>query len=353
MSSSKADGSGEASRSASAIVAHTARGCHILKIDGYSLTKNLPTGEYIKSTPFTVGGYRWYLRYYPNGVDSKTADHIAIYLNFDETVAKAVKAQYQFRFADEVDEDPMELDEVDNFDSRSGWGYTKFIKREEFEASEHLKDDSFAVRCDIILVSEFHAEETSLAIVEVPPSDIQRHLADLLHAGRGADVVFNVGGVAFTAHRWMLAARSAVFNAELFGMMKESDTRGVVHIHDMEPRVFKALLYFVYTDLFPDMTGEEDDDAMVQHLLVAADRYGMERLKLMCEEKLCKHIDLDSVAIILTLADQHHCCGLKKSCFDFLSSRENLRAFVASDSFQHLSTSCPSIIKELILSFQW
>ncbi|KAF8726292.1 hypothetical protein HU200_019751 [Digitaria exilis] len=319
MSSSKADGSGEASRSASAIVAHTARGCHILKIDGYSLTKNLPTGEYIKSTPFTVGGYRWYLRYYPNG---------------DETVAKAVKAQYQFRFADEVDEDPMELDEVDNFDSRSGWGYTKFIKREEFEASEHLKDDSFAVRCDIILV---------------PPSDIQRHLADLLHAGRGADVVFNVGGVAFTAHRWMLAARSAVFNAELFGMMKESDTRGVVHIHDMEPRVFKALLYFVYTDLFPDMTGEEDDDAMVQHLLVAADRYGMERLKLMCEEKLCKHIDLDSVAIILTLADQHHCCGLKKSCFDFLSSRENLRAFVASDSFQHLSTSCPSIIKELIL----
>nr|CAB3459505.1 unnamed protein product [Digitaria exilis] len=269
-----------------------------------------------------------------------------------ETVAKAVKAQYQFRFADEVDEDPMELDEVDNFDSRSGWGYTKFVKREEFEASEHLKDDSFAVRCNIILVSEFQAEEISPAIVEVPPSDIQRHLADLLQAGRGADVVFNVGGVAFTAHRWMLAARSAVFNAELFGMMKESDTRGVVHIHDMEPRVFKALLYFVYTDLFLDMTGEEDGDAMVQHLLVAADRYSLERLKLMCEEKLCKHIDLVSVATILTLADQHHCCGLKKSCFDFLSSRENLRAFVASDSFQHLSTSCPSIIKELLLSFQ-
>lgn len=163
-------------------------------------------------------------------------------------------------------------------------------------------------------------------------------------------MVFNVDGVTFTAHRWMLAARSAVFNAEFFGMMKESDTGGVVHIHDMEPRVFKALLYFVYTDLFPDMTGE-DDDAMVQHLLVAADRYGMERLKVMCEDKLCKYIDLGSVATILTLADQLHCCGLKKLCFDFINSRsrKHLRAFVASDSFQHLNTSCPSIIKELIL----
>jgi speckle-type POZ protein len=161
MSSSKAGGSGEPSRSSSAIVAHTARGCHIFKIDGYSLTKNLPTGEYIKSTPFIVGGYRWCLTYYPNGKAARTADYIAIYLELDDMVPKAVKAQYQFRFADEVEEDPVELEEVDSFDSRSGWGYTMFVTREELEASEHLKDDSFSIRCDIILVNEFRVEETS------------------------------------------------------------------------------------------------------------------------------------------------------------------------------------------------
>lgn len=351
MLSSKATSSGT-SRSASAIVAQTARGYHILKVHGYSLTKNLPTGEYFSSSHFTVGGYRWCLIYYPSGSDSGTADYVGIYLALDQTVAKPVKAQYNFRFAEEMQEDPVEFDEVDSFSSRTRWGYSKFIKKAELEESGHLRDDSFSVRCDVFVINEFRAEDTPLAFVEVPPSNMHQHLADLLQTGRGADVSFHVGGTTFAVHRWMLAARSPVFNAELFGMMKESDTGGTVHIHDMEPQVFKALLYFIYTDLFPEMPqgdDEEKEDAMAQHLLVAADRYGMERLKLICEEKLCKYIDVSSVATILALAEQHHCHGLKKACFDFLCSRENLRAFVASEGFQHLNASCPSVTKELIL----
>jgi len=118
----------------------------------------------------------------------------------------------------------------------------------------------------------------------------------------------------------------------------------------MEAQVFRALFcFFVYTDSFPDMTKEDGEDVMAQHLLVAADRYSMERLKLMCEEKLCQYIDVGSVATILALAEQHHCHGLKKACFCFLSSPENRRAFVESEGFEHLSTSCPSITKELII----
>ncbi|PVH31857.1 hypothetical protein PAHAL_9G248100 [Panicum hallii] len=56
---------GEPLWSASSIVPDTARGYHILKIDGYSLTKATPTGECLDSHPFTLGGHRWYIRYYP------------------------------------------------------------------------------------------------------------------------------------------------------------------------------------------------------------------------------------------------------------------------------------------------
>jgi len=59
--------------------------------------------------------------------------------------------------------------------------------------------------------------------------------------------------------------RLYMFTAELFGAMKESDTGGVVHIEDMEPRVFKALLYFVYTDLFPmTKTTKEVEEGVVE-----------------------------------------------------------------------------------------
>ena len=54
----------------------------------------------------------------------------------------------------------------------------------------------------------------------------------------------------------MVAARSPVFMAELFGPMQEGTTSGAIHIQDMEPGVFKALLGFVYTDSMPKMEVE-------------------------------------------------------------------------------------------------
>jgi speckle-type POZ protein len=212
----------------------------------------------------------------------------------------------------------------------------------------------------VVVTNELRVEEATEAtaaadMITVPPSDLHQHLGCLLRTEKGADVVFDVAGETFAAHRYVLAARSPVFSAEFFGAMKESNTGGVVHIEDMEPRVFKALLYFVYTDLFPKMkqveegdVGDDDEDVLSQHLLVAADKYNLERLKLLCEKKLCGYINAGNVATILALAEQHHCNGLKKVCFHFLSSPANLRAVVASDGFKHLSRSCPSVMEELV-----
>jgi speckle-type POZ protein len=360
-SSTPAAGGGKPSRSSSAIVADTSSGYHILRIDGYSRTKGLPTGERLVSRPFFVGGHRWCIRYYPNGVSSQYADYISLFLALDGTVTKEVKAQQQFRLVDEdieVEEEvpSLTLAEVRSFEgaSGSGWGNLNFIKRQELETSKHLRDDSFTVRCDIVVTNEFRTEGTANpatpAYVTVPSSNLHQHLGDLLLTEKGADVAFDVGGATFAAHRCVLATRSPVFCAELFGTMKEGGTAGVIQIDEMEAQVFKALLYFVYTDLFPEPgKGDEEEDVMSQHLLVAADRYNLERLKLMCEERLCKYINVGTVATILTLAELHHCPGLKKACFDFLSSPANLMAVAAGDGFKHLSRSCPSVMEELIV----
>jgi speckle-type POZ protein len=81
---------------------------------------------------------------------------------------------------------------------------------------------------------------------------------------------------------------------------------------------------------------------------VAADRYNVERLKLICEHKLCSHIDANMVATTLALADQHKCIGLKEACLQFISSPSNLEAMMASDGYEHLKVSCPSALKEFI-----
>jgi speckle-type POZ protein len=55
----------------------------------------------------------------------------------------------------------------------------------------------------------------------------------------------------------------------------------------------------------------DEKKEMVKHLLVAADRYALERLKMICEGILCKSLDVESVATMLALADQHQCSRLR------------------------------------------
>ena len=150
----------------------------------------------------------------------------------------------------------------------------------------------------------------------------------------------------FAAHRCVLAARSSVFMAELFGPMKEM-AMNCIEIQDMEARVFEAMLHFIYTDTMPDID-QEDAFVITQHLLVAADRYDLERLKLICEDKLCMCIDTSTVATTLALAERHGCQGLKKVCFELLKSPSHLKTVLATESFDHLMTTCPSLIKELL-----
>jgi speckle-type POZ protein len=74
---------------ASTIVANTSKGYHILRIEGYSLTKETPMGEFLDSRQFSMCGYRWRIRYYPNGHHSDdSVGNISLYLKLDETVTK-------------------------------------------------------------------------------------------------------------------------------------------------------------------------------------------------------------------------------------------------------------------------
>ncbi|XP_047078332.1 BTB/POZ and MATH domain-containing protein 1-like [Lolium rigidum] len=339
--------------SRSAIVADMASGHHLLTIHGYSGTKTIPTGECTKSLPFTIGGHRWRIDYYPNGKRSEVAQYISLGLTLDEDVATEVKAKWNICLADEEEEAKqvasLASESVYKFPSRSCSPYTTFVKRENLENSKHLRNDSFTIRCDIVVVRGCRAQEHAAAFVSVPPRNLRRHLGELLKTEKGADVVFEVGGETVAAHRCVLAARSSVFSAELFGPMKEGNAASgiVVRVEDMEVVVFKALLHFAYTDSLPEMQ-KEDEDLTYQHLLVAADRYNMERLKLICEGKLCEYIDVGTVATILALADQHHCEGLKKACLNFLAAPATLKAVMATDAFQHLSRSCHSLMVELM-----
>jgi speckle-type POZ protein len=223
-----------------------------------------------------------------------------------------------------------------------GVSFGRFVERAELERSRYLKDDCFTVWCDLtVFVKEAHAKP----LVKVPPPVLQQHLCQLLSSSEASDVSFKVGRETFAAHRCVLAARSSVFKAELFGPMRKTRARSVT-IEDMQPAVFRAFLHFIYTDSLPDLDDLQGNDhcEMIRHLLVAADRYAMDRLKMLCQNILGNNLDVENVATTLALADQHNCVKLKDLCVEFLASSDKMDDVVATQGYANLKRSCPSVL---------
>jgi speckle-type POZ protein len=76
--------------------------------------------------------------------------------------------------------------------------------------------------------------------------------------------------------------------------------------------------------------------------------YGVDRLKYICETLLAATIDVDSVAAMLALAEQHGCSQLRRACIAFMASPDMLGAVMRTDGFRHLVASCPSVIKQIL-----
>jgi speckle-type POZ protein len=340
-----------------AVDAGTDSGYHLLVVKEYSrAVQDLPNGNKIWSGPFMVGGHQWCIHCYPNGGDPSCADFISLDLCLDDDsdddhdeMEESVEAKFQFSFIDQLEyQKPMHIRalETRSFSVQNRlWGCMKFMKRDALERSAHLKADCLTIRCDIMFCNDLNTQDAGDTV-----SDIGQHFKILLQDKLGSDVTFEVSGQTFSAHRCVLAARSKVFRAQLFGPMTEGIMSSAIQIKDMEAKVFEALLSFIYSDSFPEMeefktqaVEGEDEEAVevempkveeegqeeeatehvtsvrwLQDLFVAADRYDIQQLKFICEKQLSEHIGVTSVASALALAEQHHCQRLKEACFKFI-----------------------------------
>ena len=94
--------------------------------------------------------------------------------------------------------------------------------------------------------------------------------------------------------------------------MKEKIT-GSVEVEDMDPDVFEDLLKYIYSGESPNI------DLHLEELFAAADQYQLEKLKELCELKLCLKLEVSNCIDLLILGDLHHATNLKTSALKFVS----------------------------------
>ncbi|XBH95643.1 hypothetical protein VPH35_086171 [Triticum aestivum] len=153
----------EACKTVSACTTGAAQGTHVFDILGYSKLRGMGNEpeSFILSVIFTVGDHDWAIRLYPDGFQKESED-------------------------------------------------------------DHLK-----IECIITVFEKPYVTDTKLGLrkIDMPPSDMTEHVGKLLEEKEGFDVSFSVGGETIEAHRLVLAMRSPVLKAELYGPMREAKPR--------------------------------------------------------------------------------------------------------------------------------
>merc|ERR1711915_425192 len=105
--------------------------------------------------------------------------------------------------------------------------------------------------------------------------------------------------------------------------MEEKRTN-VINIEDLDSKIVYAMLKYVYSGEVQDLTSWT-----FKGLLLAADKYEMDVLKLKCESALCKAICSDTVIDLLLLADLCNAKSLRLLALKFIA--QNLISIMKLD----------------------
>jgi len=126
-----------------------------------------------------------------------------------------------------------------------------------------------------------------------------------------ADVIFELDdGTEVYAHK-LLCVRAEYFKAMFCNEWAEKEKRRIP-VKDVASHVFLQLLTYLYTDNVKISLG------IAMDLFVAADHFGVERLKCLCEKKILISINTDNAATVLVAANLHNAFSLRQSCLDFI-----------------------------------
>ena len=206
--------------------------------------------------------------------------------------------------------------------------------------SGFCQNDKLTIVCDITLATN----QLSVTInkrdsyLQIPECQLVDDIGAIFGNEDFCDVKLTVNGKDFYAHKIMLSARSSVFAAMFKHEMAEK-IDNTINITDINHQVFEEVLRFIYTGKISSIT-----DEIAAELLVAADKYELDRLKIICEVFIAKNLTKDNVTDILIVADTHCSMLLKTQALEFINT--HIKDVKNTDGYKSMRKSHPQLIEE-------
>ena len=295
----------------SKIIHYTRAECEWV-IQNYSL-RHYKTGDFITSPWFsdnTSKPQEWQIKIYPMGLSEDCKKFISLFVHLKKTQQMENEVTVQLKLS--------LLNSKKTTLASSGSHSAKLKKENSFSLglpnmmkikdlfkpkTKFLLDDELHIICEIV----YEVKKVNIS----SDGKLIGHFQQLMDSKSLADVIIDVKGQKFDAHKLILSARSPVFYA-MFQSDFSEQKDNTLEVKDIEPDVFVEVLRFIYTDK------AEKLEEMAPQLLAAADKYMLDLLKKKCEAFLARKVTLDNCGELLVLAHLHSSTDLKHTLLDFV-----------------------------------
>ena len=333
-------------------------------------------GEFIFSSKFTVQGpdntkTLWKLQVYPKGSGNVGAkNHLSIFLLTENEIE--VKTRFQLSILDRNKNSKNTCSTHKKFGKKSSvnptnpsnainnWGFPKVIELSSLrsQSSQLLPNDSLTIVCDLTIIGP----EKTVTVSKHREEDFQKDhkLEQLSHDWKNAfldkelsDVQIHCGDYleeVFDCHQVVLSARSPVFRVMFRADMTEKKTREL-NVIDVDPEIMSELLSYIYTGkceiLYKLPKGKTPKvDTYAKGLLMAAEKYQLEQLKSICEERLCNNIEVGNCLDYLVVGDLYQADILKNAALQFIA--KNVESVCETGDWRARLLDYPTLMADVI-----
>ncbi|MFH4974245.1 hypothetical protein AB6A40_000954 [Gnathostoma spinigerum] len=325
------------------------------KIENFpSLMKLALPGNCLRSTVFRDSALPeacWQLCLYPGGKRVENANHVSLFLKMSSTSPTRevrIKVEYRFYFLNENNLPLFSNVNVGEFHAKPpkgghSWGLRNIPRQKVLNCI--LADGSLFISCHIELIPDINhvrccstKEAVSATSVLVCREFVKRQIS-ASEQGYMSDCVLECNGQIIPVHKFVLSIHSKVFQAMFSHENVQESKEQRVEIKDADVEAVKMMLRYMYcgnVDVSPDPEG----------VLILAERYQMDELKLLCEHKLISRVDKTNVPEMLDLADVYNCDHLKSVVIDTL--RANRSFVLSSAAWQVLKSSNPKLVTDVM-----
>lgn len=308
--------------------------------------ENRNVGYYLKSPEFSTYGRlsnKWNLWLYPKGSkEGSCKGYLSLYLNNICSQERTVSYSFSILNQKNVKVNGSIVVKNHIIKSGSGHGFEKFIEESYImdPLNNVLRNNKLTILCNVILIDNDIENET-----EAQNKKNSSRLSDLdsfeklLTNNNFSDVTIVANKKKYHLHKCILSLRSTVFDAMLRNDMREKN-QNTVEIEDIRAEVLDELFLFMYTGKC-NKIGE-----VVCELLMAAEKYCVEALKLLCEETMSSNLNIDNCVYYLKLALLSNTEKLKKNAMWWISS--HLECLIENPEFNEFGKQHPEMLIEIM-----